>query len=277
MRRARLLAVACAAALGPAAPTRPAEPAPSAGSAPDRSADAAAILLAFLPVEAPPGLVADAPLRVRIELTGPGAAKLGTLRAWFPAAALRDGAVTVDLVGRAPAAAATPPSAAQRGPSFFVDYDEPGAASFREAVAALGASPSDDALARLVDRWIVKKNMTRGLDAASLVARRREGDCSEHAVLLAAAGRLAGRPTRIVLGVALVPLEERLLAFGHAWAEVHDGTAWRLVEATPLPRGVRYLPLSALTDEGPGYTGAAWAGLSPLDVRRIVLAPAPGR
>ena len=271
--RPRAVAAALVAALV-AAPARAAAPA-GAPAAPPRAEDSIAVLLALLPVEAPAQLAADGPLRVRLELTGPGAAKAGTLRGWFPAAALDAGAATVDLAGRAPAAAAEPPSAAERGPSFFVDYDQPAAAPFRAAVAGLGAAPSDDDLRRLVDGWIVKKNMTRGLDPASRVARRREGDCSEHAVLLGAAARLAGRPSRIVLGVALVPVEGRLLAFGHAWAELHDGTAWRLADATPLPAGVRYVPLSVLADEGPGYTAAAWAGLSPLDVRRIVLAPAP--
>jgi transglutaminase-like putative cysteine protease len=225
-----------------------------------------------LPLEAPPGLAADAPLRVRLELTAPGLGKVGTLRGWFPGAVEGGGAVTVELDGRGPAPEVAPPLAAQRGPSFFVDYDEPAVAPFRAAVAALGVSPADADLARLVDGWIVKKNMTRGIDPASRVARRREGDCSEHAVLLAAAARLAGRPSRIVLGVALLPVDGRLRAFGHAWAEIHDGTAWRTADATPLPAGARYLPLGVLSDEGPGYLAAAWAGLSPLDVRRIVIA-----
>jgi hypothetical protein len=270
----RALAAACAATLCAAAQARAAEPQGAASVAPVRSGDdPAAVLLAVLPVESPPGLAADAPLRVRLELTGPGAAKVGTLRGWFPGARLEDGAVTVELAGRAPAPDRVPPAPAQRRPSFFVDYDEAAVAPFRAAVAALGAAPSDPDLARLVDGWIVKKNLTRGIDPASRVARRREGDCSEHAVLLAAAARLAGRPSRIVFGVALLPVDGALRAFGHAWAEIHDGAAWRTADATPLPAGVRYLPLGVLADEGPGYLAAAWAGLSPLDVRRIVLAP----
>lgn len=244
-------------------------------AAPVRADDPTAILLAVLPVEAPAGLAGDAPLRVRLELNAAGAPKATTLRAWFPAAAVEGGAVTVDLAGRAPPAVAAPPTPAQRGPSFFVDYDEPPAAPFRAAVAALGPSPSDDALGALVDGWITRKSMTRALDPASRVARRREGDCSEHAVLLAAAARLAGRPSRIVIGIALVPLAGQLRGFGHAWAELHDGTGWRVADATPLPKGVRYLPLSTFVDEGPAYLAAAWSGLSPIDVRRVVVSPAP--
>ena len=124
-----------------------------------------------------------------------------------------------------------------------------------------------------MDGWIARKNLTRGIDSAARVAARREGDCSEHAVLLAAAARLAGRASRVVVGVALVEVGGQLRGFGHAWTEIHDGRAWHTVDATMLPAGVRYLPLAALADEGPGYVGSAWAVLTPLDVRRIALAP----
>lgn len=142
------------------------------------------------------------------------------------------------------------------------------AASLREWFP--GVRPSEGRVVVVLDG-----RAPMGIDVASRVAAHREGDCSEHAVLLAAAARLAGRAARVVFGVALVPVEGRLRGFGHAWAEIHDGRAWRTVDATPLPPGVRYLPLAALSDEGPGYLGAVWAALSPIDVRRIRLEPAP--
>jgi transglutaminase-like putative cysteine protease len=238
-----------------------------------RADDPTAILLGVLPVEAAPGLAADAPLRVTLELNPPGLEKLASLREWFPAARADGGRATVELTGRA-APASSPPAPAQRGPTFLVDYDRPEAAAFREAVATLGGAPADAALSALVDRWIDKKTLTRGIDSAARVAARREGDCSEHAVLLAAAARLAGRPARVVIGVALVELGGSLRGFGHAWTEIHDGAAWRTADATGLPAGVRYLPLGVMADEGPGYVGAAWTVLSPIDVRRIVVAAA---
>lgn len=246
------------------------------GAAAARAADdPAAIFFALLPADVPAGLAADAPLRVRVELTPPGAGKIASLRAWFPGASVAAGAVTLDLAGNAPPAIVAPPVPAQRGPSFFVDHDQPAAAPFRAAVAALGPAPSREALERLVDGWIVHKTMARGLDAASRVAARREGDCSEHAVLLAAAARLAGRPSRFVLGIALVPIGGALRAFGHAWVELHDGRGWSIADATPLPAGVRYVPLSVLEDEGPGYVAALWGGLAPADVKRVVVGPLP--
>jgi transglutaminase-like putative cysteine protease len=221
-------------------------------------------------VEASPGVAVDGPLQATLVLNPGADGKVASLREWFPGARAGGGAVSVALPGRAPAGASRP-AAAQRGPTFFVDYDQPGAALFRAALAErLGAAPGDAELARFVDGWIVKKAMTRGLDAAARVAARREGDCTEHAVLLAAAGRLAGRPSRVVLGLALLPVNGALRAFGHAWAELHDGEAWRTVDAAPLPAGVRYLPFAVL-DEGPGQLAAAWAALSPVDVRKVIL------
>jgi transglutaminase-like putative cysteine protease len=244
-----------------------------AGPGGARGADATAILLGVLDVESAPGLAPDGPLRATLELNPAGAEKATTLRAWFPGARAAGGTVTVELAGRAPPASGRP-AAPQRGPTFLVDYDRPEGAAFREAVTALGPDPADDALAGLVDGWITKKSLGRGFDSAARIAARREGDCTEHAVLLAAAARIAGRPARVVVGVVLAALDGELRGFGHAWTELHDGRAWRTVDATRLPGAVRYLPLSALADEGPGYLMSAWSGLSPIDVRRIALAPA---
>jgi transglutaminase-like putative cysteine protease len=238
-----------------------------------RAEDPATVLLGVLEVEGPPGLALDAPLRATLELNPGAAGKTATLRPWFPGARVAAGKVTVELPGRAPAAAGRP-TAAQRRPSFLVDYDEPDAASFRDAVAALGPAPADDALAALVDGWIEHKDLSRRFDSAARVAARRQGDCTEHAVLLAAAARVAGRAARVVLGVALVSWDGQLRGFGHAWTEIHDGRAWHTVDGTRLPGTVRYLPLSAVSDESPSYLMTAWSGLSPLDVRRIALAPA---
>jgi hypothetical protein len=263
--RGRLAALVLAAAAGAAsAPAATAEDRP-------RVDDLPAFFIGSVEVEAAPGVTAGGPLAVRLVLNPGTDGKVASLREWFPDARAGDGAISLALPGRAPEGRARP-VAAQRGPTFFVDYDRPGAAAFRAALAErLGAGPADADVARFVDGWIVKKTMTRGLDAAARVAARREGDCTEHAVLLAAAGRLAGRASRVVIGLALLPVDGGLRAFGHAWAELHDGEAWRTVDAAPLPAGVRYLPLAVL-DEGPGQLAAAWGALSPVDVRRVQLA-----
>jgi transglutaminase-like putative cysteine protease len=233
------------------------------------------LFLATLPVmESAPGTLPDAPLRATLVLNPAGAAKVPSLREWFPGARAEGDRLTVVLAGRAPRARASV-SAAHRHASFVVDFDEPAVAALREEVARrFGARPGDEDLARFVDGFIERKGLSASLDIASTVAAKRAGDCSEHAVLLAALARLEGRAARVVLGIALVPLDDGLHALGHAWTEVHDGRRWNTLDASPLPPGVRYLPLSVLADEGPGYLAAVWGRLSPLDVRGVALAPA---
>lgn len=178
------------------------------------------------------------------------------------------------LDGRAPAAGARASKALRRA-TFLVDFDRPEVSALGPEIARrFGARPSDDDLARFVDGWIERKSLRELVDVASIVAARREGDCTEHAVLLAAVARLHGRAARVVTGVALVPVDGALRAFGHAWTEIHDGRAWRTLDASPLPAGVRYLPLAAFVDEGPGYTFGALQRLSPVDVRHVLLEPA---
>ncbi len=159
------------------------------------------------------------------------------------------------------------PSPRHRAPTFVVDFEEP-------PVTALAAAES---LARgkltliadlvAITHRIVRPTRGWGWQIASEVARRREGDCTEHAVLLTALARHAGWPARIVLGVALVDDGKQVAALGHAWSEIHDGRSWILADATRLAEGpgrIRYLPLATLEDEGPGFAeyllGATVAG-----------------
>jgi Transglutaminase-like superfamily len=162
---------------------------------------------------------------------------------------------------------------AHRQPSFVIDYDEPAFAPLREALRkAHGAHPTVAQLVAFTDGHIAKKNLSRGFDIASVVARRGEGDCTEHAVLLAALARASGYPARVVTGLALVQLDGGPQAFGHAWAELHVGGRWTLADAalTP-PLAPLYLPLSVLTYEEMGLAPRLQPELGILDVRRVVV------
>jgi hypothetical protein len=110
-------------------------------------------------------------------------------------------------------------------------------------------------LERFVHAHIRSKNLSRGQDPASVVMKRREGDCSEHAVLLAALCRAAGIPARCASGLVYA---DSLLAAGpifayHMWTEVWIGDRWVGLDAT-LARGrtsathIR-LASSAMSDE----------------------------
>lgn len=140
--------------------------------------------------------------------------------------------------------------------SFVLDFGEPAVVALREQLLREhGESASPEQLRRFVAEAITDKSSAHGFDLASRVAASRSGDCTEHAVLLAALARSLGRPARVALGMVLVERDAAYASFGHAWAEVHDGSGWRVLDAA-LDResgALHYLPLGLLTDEGPGY------------------------
>lgn len=159
---------------------------------------------------------------------------------------------------RKPTLAAQPDTQHQSN-SFVIDFEE-------APVQKLGADlrsrherrPAIDEIVTYVYEHIGNKSYSRGFDLASQVAESGEGDCTEHAVLLAALARSNGYFARVIIGVLLLDDTTKTLAFGHAWTEIHDGSAWQIEDAT-MPAAdaglgnVRYLPISVLADEGPGY------------------------
>ena len=56
-------------------------------------------------------------------------------------------------------------------------------------------------LCSFVSRYVSEKNFSVGFASASEVARKREGDCTEHGILLAALGRALGIPSRVATGI----------------------------------------------------------------------------
>ena len=139
--------------------------------------------------------------------------------------------------------------------TFVIDYDAaPVAQLVRDLHLRYGASPSNTELIRFV-RATLTASGGRSFDIASQVATHKAGDCSEHAVLLAALARAQGLPARVAIGTLVAKIDGQLGAFGHAWTEIHRDGAWKLVDATPLDGGtpVAYVPEGLLEDEGPGY------------------------
>jgi transglutaminase-like putative cysteine protease len=165
--------------------------------------------------------------------------------------------------------------------SFLIDCEEPAvrelAASFRSA-----SNLASDELVAFVSEHIEKKSYGRGFDVASVVATRKEGDCTEHATLLAALARSRGLPARVVLGLALVRLPGGPpQAFGHAWTEIYEQGRWTTQDAAlhgilapPAEEGTKpvrvdYLPLQVITDEGPGFGKQLLSGANVLQMRGV--------
>ncbi len=161
--------------------------------------------------------------------------------------------------------------------SFVVDFDElPIAKLIPDLLKEHGPTVSIDALIAFVDAAIPNKSYRRTFDIASRVANSGEGDCTEHAVLLAALARAVGLPARVTIGVLLIETADDVAAFGHAWTEIYDRESWRVADAT-LPESnfpeaqAHYLPLLELDNEGPGYAlaVAAYAAIQPSSLNGV--------
>ncbi len=90
------------------------------------------------------------------------------------------------------------------------------------------------ALERYVSQLITKKGFSQAFATAAEVAENPTGDCTEHAVLLAALARARGIPARAAMGLVYMQGNQ---SFGyHMWNEVYVGGRWIPIDAT-LGRG----------------------------------------
>jgi hypothetical protein len=109
-----------------------------------------------------------------------------------------------------------------------------------------------EALERYVHRVVSTKDFSQTFSTAAEVATSRQGDCTEHAVLLAALARACGIPSRVAIGLVYVPA---LQGFGyHMWTEVYVGGGWRPLDATLGQGGIgaAHLKLTDSSLEGAG-------------------------
>lgn len=193
--------------------------------------------------------------RMRVTVTVPGAGEAETGRYGTETAGPLPPADQDGVGGLAPLLAA----------STYLDHDAPevrrllARAVPEDADPARGRAEGAEALARsladVVRRHVTVKDLDTGFATASEVARNGRGDCTEHAVLLAALLRAAGIPSRVVTG--LVYLEELAGAEGvfgyHMWAQALVGGRWLDLDAT-LPWGfdATHIALGASDLAGPG-------------------------
>jgi len=90
-----------------------------------------------------------------------------------------------------------------------------------------------DRLRVFVSDYVKDKSLDIGFASAAEVARNREGDCSEHGVLLAALGRINGLPSRVAVGLAYVDEfggQHHILGF-HLWTQFYIAGRWYDVDA----------------------------------------------
>ena len=117
-------------------------------------------------------------------------------------------------------------------PTRFLQSRDPAVVDHAERAAAGEVDPSRIAtrMEKYVFEKLTKKNFSTAMASAAEVAKRMEGDCTEHAVLLAAMLRTKNVPSRIATG--LVYVERRNAFGGHMWTEVFLAGDWIPLDAT---------------------------------------------
>ncbi|MEE2973151.1 MAG: transglutaminase-like domain-containing protein [Planctomycetota bacterium] len=130
-------------------------------------------------------------------------------------------------------------------PTALLDSDDPAVVAFAKRHDRADASGLERArgLRRAVHRHIDRKDLGTAFATAGETVRSRGGDCSEHAVLLAAGLRALGIPSRTVSGLVWTPRSsERTGAFlWHMWTQALVDGRWCDLDAT-LPAGRDFHP-----------------------------------
>jgi hypothetical protein len=162
-----------------------------------------------------------------------------------------------------------PPAEAFTRPNRWIESDAPEIV----ALAASAAEGSDDPqetmlrLERAVRRHIEVKSLRVGYASALESYRRREGDCTEHALLLAALGRARGIPTRVATG--LVHADnfggQRNVFVPHAWTQAWIGGRWVGFDAAQEGFGSGHIQLGS----GDGEPWQFYQGVNQLGRIRI--------
>jgi hypothetical protein len=135
--------------------------------------------------------------------------------------------------------AGMPPQAEDLASNRWLQADDPAVVALaREAArGARGARAQVEQLERFVRGYIRTKSLRVGYASAREIMQGREGDCTEHAVLLASLVRALGIPARVATGIAYAPAfgERRDVFVPHAWVLAWVDGEWRGFDAA-LPR-----------------------------------------
>jgi len=169
--------------------------------------------------------------------------------------------ITLEVTDAEAARANDPPTPACLASTALLQANDPSLLAVARRESGAGdALTRATRLCRYVARHIKRKDLAIGFGSALSTLESGEGDCTEHAVLLAALCRAVGLPSRLKAG---------LLALGssmgyHLWTEVWDGSAWVGLDATfdRVPVDGRYLAITA-SDLGAGRAADLAEGILP--------------
>ena len=137
--------------------------------------------------------------------------------------------------GELPYAGEDPALLAALAPDDYVRSDDPRvvAPAQRAVGGADDARRAVERLERYVFRHVNRGEHYPGCGTAVEVVENRRGDCTEHAVLLAAMCRAVGIPAQVVTGLAYTNGPDGVGEFAsHAWVRVWVGDQWLHVDST---------------------------------------------
>jgi len=161
------------------------------------------------------------------------------------------------------------PLAADSQPNDWLQSAAPEVVALAKLGAGDAKTPSSQMqnLEGFVRGFIRNKDLSVGYASALEVAKNPEGDCTEHAVLLAALGRVLGIPTRVVDG--LVYVEQYAggsnVFVPHAWAQAYIDGRWRSYDAALHGFDAGHVALSV----GDGDPWRFYAGFNTLGRLRV--------
>lgn len=175
----------------------------------------------------------ERPLRYRLKLASSDGAALDSPPGQSISGRAKDGELTLIVDPRGEAR--DPPTTVDSAPNRWLQASEPGVAAL--AKQATQGAPTESAKAQMLERfvrnYITTKSLRVGYASASEIVKNREGDCTEHAVLLAALMRASGIPARVATGIAYAPAYagQRDVFVPHAWVHAWVDDAWRGYDA----------------------------------------------
>jgi hypothetical protein len=147
-------------------------------------------------------------------------------------------AVRPDTKVEPSAGAADVPTKEHTAPNSLIQSNDPRVVEMAHEAVGDKTDPWEVAVAleKYVGNTIRDKNFSTGFATAAEVAQTKEGDCTEHAVLLAGLARARGIPSRVAMGLVYA---HGLRGFGyHMWTELYIQDRWIPMDATLAQGGI---------------------------------------
>ena len=144
-------------------------------------------------------------------------------------------AVTIEITPAPRAIGESAPTETDYAPNDWLQSRSPDVVALAHKAVGdtAGAGEQMRKLETFVRGYITNKTLGVGYASALEVVHKPEGDCTEHAVLLAALGRSLGIATRVVDGLAYAPGfagRDRVFV-PHAWVQAWVGGRWQSFDA----------------------------------------------